>query len=81
MSYAPFTFETTDVGELCRWVNSELRLLAAELKKYEIVEYNAAPTERFHTMIVLADGTNWNPGSGRGLYYFDSSDSSWNFLG
>jgi hypothetical protein len=28
-----------------------------------------------------ADGTNWNPGSGRGFYRFDGPTLAWVFLG
>ena len=27
--------------------------------------------------IVYADGTNWNPGSGEGIYFFDETTSAW----
>jgi hypothetical protein len=38
---------------------------------------NAEPDKPQVGQIVFADGTNWNPGSGRGLYYYDSS---WVFI-
>ena len=28
----------------------------------------------------FADGTNWNPGHGRGLYYYDGVDGHWHRL-
>ena len=28
-------------------------------------------------MLRLADGTSWNPGAGRGVYYYDENSSSW----
>lgn len=37
------------------------------------------PPRIFEGMVVYADGTSWNPGSGEGLYRYDGS--SWNFLG
>jgi len=30
---------------------------------------------------VLADGAMWNPGSGRGYYWYDADSATWNFLG
>lgn len=41
-------------------------------------ETHVAPTKPRTGDIRLADGANWNPGSGRGLYYYQ--DSAWNFL-
>lgn len=79
MSYAPLNFESNDLGEIVRWLNTELRLIADELKKRELVVYNVAPTERFYGQIVIADGTNWNPGSGHGLYWWNGT--AWTFLG
>jgi len=40
---------------------------------------NAAPAKPRQGMVVYADGTNWNPGSGEGLYRFNGS--SWVFIG
>lgn len=42
---------------------------------------HAAPERLDHGLIRLADGTNWNPGSGGGLYWYDSTTASWKFLG
>lgn len=39
-------------------------------------ETHVAPTKPRTGDIRLADGTNWNPGSGRGLYYYQNS--AWN---
>ena len=41
---------------------------------------NVAPDKPRQGDIRYADGTNWNPGSGEGLYIFKSS-SAWVFLG
>lgn len=39
----------------------------------------AAPTKPRDGDIRYADGTNWNPGSGQGVYYFNGS--IWKLLG
>ncbi len=39
----------------------------------------AAPKKVMDGMIVLADGTNWNPGSGAGYYGYRAG--AWRFLG
>lgn len=37
-------------------------------------QLHVAPTKVFVGMVVLADGTDWNPGSGAGFYgYYGSS--------
>lgn len=41
--------------------------------------YTAAPVNPEEGMIVRADGTSWDPGSGRGFYGYDNG--SWTFLG
>ena len=38
-----------------------------------------APTKPRNGMVVLADGTSWNPGSGGGFYGYRAG--SWRFLG
>jgi len=41
---------------------------------------NAAPT-RPQDGIYFADGTNWNPGSGKGAYRYSSSSATYSYLG
>lgn len=38
-----------------------------------------APAKPRQGFVVYADGTNWNPGSGEGVYRYDGT--TWNFLG
>lgn len=68
--------------------DSVLRYVAQELEKvrsiidllvqgqHEILY--VAPTKPIETMIVYADGTQWNPGSGKGFYYWDGA--AWIFI-
>lgn len=46
-------------------------------------ELNVAPSKPVDGQLARADGTNWNPGSGAGVYVFKTSTSphSWVFLG
>ena len=39
----------------------------------------AVPTTPVDGMLAIADGTTWNPGSGKGLYRYDGG--AWNFCG
>jgi hypothetical protein len=41
----------------------------------------AAPSKTFPAMLVYADGTTWNPGSGEGVYRRNLANSAWNYLG
>jgi len=81
MAYTPLWLVPNTLEDLSLFVNDELRKISAELQKLVLVEYHAAPTNPFHGLRVIADGTNWNPGSGRGVYWYDASDASWNFMG
>ena len=45
----------------------------------QVEALNAAPTRVFDGMTVLADGVNWNPGAGAGVYTYYGA--AWNKLG
>lgn len=58
------------------WLQDELRELARALSETLALELrvtNAIPVKPREGMIVYADGTNWNPGSGKGWYGFNGS--------
>jgi hypothetical protein len=63
---------TQELDDLVRYLNSGVDYLM--LKKR-----NAAPEKPRVGMVVLADGTNWNPGSGAGFYGYNAG--SWVKLG
>ena len=42
---------------------------------------HVAPRKVLPGMLVLADGTDWNPGSGEGAYRRNKANSAWIFLG
>ena len=59
---------------------NKIRLvLDAIVEALPIEERNAAPDKYYNGMLVRADGTNWNPGSGQGVYCY--YNSAWNYLG
>lgn len=66
-----------------RQLNDEFTKLAStigQMQNGDILERRSQEPERpVDGMCALADGTNWNPGSGRGLYYYDS-ENGWIFL-
>jgi hypothetical protein len=56
------------------------RVLAGPTFPFMFLEQlNAAPAKPQNGMIVWADGTNWDPGSGEGMYAYHGS--TWNLLG
>ena len=68
------------LDELSVWIEEELARLEVELTRLDLAEFNVAPEQPFHLQQVFADGTNWNPGSGRGVYYYDEGTTTWKFI-
>ena len=83
MPYVPVYPPNTNNPELERWLFEELQNIAGELAAGAgailLPELNVEPDKPRKGMIVLADGTNWDPGSGAGFYGYDGT--SWNILG
>lgn len=53
------------------YAHQELSRLARTLNQVESLElkvWHAEPTRMVEGLVVLADGTDWNPGSGAGMY-------------
>lgn len=55
------------------------QVFASEQDALLLRELHAEPGKKLSNMVVSADGTDWDPGSGRGYYGWDGS--SWIFLG
>ena len=74
MRYAPRRAELPqELDNLQRWTEGPT------LPFFILEETHAAPDKLLAGMVVWADGTNWDPGSGAGLYWYDGS--TWNLLG
>lgn len=69
--------------ELESWVIGELLKVSAILQQvfsgYILPELSVAPTKPKERQLAFADGVNWNPGSGKGVYCY--YNSTWHFLG
>lgn len=68
----------TEVEELRKYVEGELARIQQATVVMDDVTFltrYAAPAGPIAGMVVFADGTTWNPGSGRGLYEYRTS--SW----
>lgn len=81
--YRPSVIDGSSLQTLTSSLRAELQRLAQQLA--QPVEYQAlktlyaAPDRIFEGMVVKADGTTWNPGSGAGVYC--RVGSVWKFLG
>lgn len=67
---------------VARYIADELREIAAQFREVDSIqleELHAAPDRPRDGMIILADGTDFNPGSGAGFY--GRSAGAWVFLG
>ncbi|MDB5541982.1 MAG: hypothetical protein JWQ89_3709 [Devosia sp.] len=80
--YTPSTVPN-DPAQLPGYLQSELLSLAqaflAQEPYFLLSMLHKAPTKPRDGMIVRADGTNWNPGSGSGFYGY--RDAAWHLLG
>ena len=52
-----------------------------ELQSYSLEEWHYPPDQLTDGMVVSADGTDWNPGSGQGIYRYVAATNSWVKLG
>ena len=83
MSYQPNpNNDSTDLG---RFITRELDKISDEFRAntVEAIEYeihHVLPDKPRAGQSYYADGTNWNPGSGEGLYLYKSG-GSWVLLG
>lgn len=70
----PFTHSGTEDGNvsLVQWIQGELEEIARSLNSgvqtRQFNPINSEPEKLTDGMVVYADGTDFNPGSGRGLY-------------
>lgn len=67
------------------WITSEFRAIKRALEvdseHITLAHLHAQPERVLAGMLVLADGTDWDPGAGAGLYRRDESNASWVFIG
>ena len=79
--YVPEFTTSTDPQELAAWAYREFMRLSLVIEAAiarEVEFLNVAPAKPREGMIRGADGTNWNPGGGKGVYAYYSS--TWNKL-
>lgn len=80
--YTPGSIPRDDLSALVRYLTEELQNIAAvisELADGHLDEVHVEPEKPREGDLRIADGTNWNPGSGAGMYRYNGT--SWVLLG
>ena len=80
--YTPQPLDGADLLKLTNSVTRELRRISAtyEVALARSIEFlHVAPSRVYDGLTVGADGTDWNPGSGQGVYTY--YNGTWNKLG
>jgi hypothetical protein len=71
--------------EQSRWLREHgqsIQKAFGENRDFMALKYlHAQPSVIFEGMIVLADGVNWNPGAGAGMYRRNEANAAWVFVG
>ena len=76
-SYVPLDMAVQTTDELKRVDAAFANMAGGQL----LVPYAAEPAQITPIMLVYADGANWDPGSGEGVYIRDLTNTNWIFLG
>lgn len=83
MAYSHSEVPSLEDKTLTRFLREELRKISEALNevpdRMSVQELHVEPPKPRDGNIVFADGTDWNPGSGRGYYGY--SNGAWVFLG
>jgi hypothetical protein len=81
--YRPGNLESGSLDGLANSLRVELDKLAMQFSQpsdyLSLKTLYAQPKRIFNGMVVMADGTTWNPGSGAGAYVYRAG--AWRFLG
>lgn len=85
MTYGAQEINAQDLPELNRQVSDELRRVQSETEMPQpqagviFPQLHVEPLKLKDGLVVLADGTDWNPGSGAGFYGYYGA--AWHKLG
>lgn len=80
------SFAPTAHGDEKPWLNDYFRHIAEEIRELQVLlvksPQHAEPAKLYDGLIEFADGTDWNPGRGRGLYFWteEPAPGEWNYL-
>lgn len=84
VKYAAPGTAPTDSQEFRAWLLDELRHIGDAFSEintdtWRLKEWNQEPDKLYDGLLIFADGTNFDPGSGRGFYGY--YDAGWHILG
>lgn len=78
MAYSPrITPAKTD--DLPVFLEDEFQAVSEGIEEFRLFKLHVEPDKPYEGQLVLADGTDWDPGSGLGFYGYDGS--TWRLLG
>lgn len=81
--YNPVKFSgSQDFKTVTDWIYTELVAISQsffDLDRIQLVTQSVAPGKPRTGLTMLADGTNWNPGAGAGVYTYYAG--AWHKLG
>jgi len=84
MAYSPST-PPGNVAELPQWLQQELlrikQAMDGDQPSLRLQIIHAAPSKVFAGMVIYADGTDYDPGSGAGMYRRNEANNAWVFIG
>lgn len=81
MSYQPTDppkVANPELQQLANWLLSELRRISGAIQnpvfeQITLKQLNVAPKKQADGVIFYADGTNFDPGTGKGIYWDDGT--------
>lgn len=73
----PFSIEDKDLRDWLEQFQRNVVEMSSMLGQFDIL--HAVPERPRRGLVVYADGTSWNPGSGEGVYRYNGT--IWVFLG
>ena len=82
MAYGPRPIEASSLAILRDVVEREFREVSEAFDKPDVLEFTvrfADLTKKKRGMVIYADGTSFNPGSGEGIYRW--TGAAWVFVG
>jgi hypothetical protein len=77
----PYAFPNEQARWLREFQNDVDRQFAAARDFIGLKYLHDQPKRVFPGMIILADGTDFNPGSGAGMYRRTEDNTAWDFVG
>lgn len=69
--------ELSDFSDMMKFFHQELEKVGQAFENVQngefLPELHVAPAKPRNGKVAYADGTNWNPGSGKGIYFYNGT--------